>query len=97
MVGPEDDGLRFYSLTFFYPNNMATKEFKTFKSIVLKHLLYIEQKIKNAISIQVSEKYGIDQKSYLKRSNYDKTNAYLDENLDKIKQQAKSLAIRMSR
>lgn len=62
---------------------------KSFKSIVLKHLLYIEQKIKNAISIQVSEKYGIDQKSYLKRSNYDETNEYLDENLNKIKQQAK--------
>ena len=62
---------------------------KQLKSIILKHLLFIEQKIKTAISNQISEKYGIDQKKYLKKDNFDQTSEYLDRNLRKIKEQAR--------
>ena len=60
---------------------------KSFKTVVLKHLLFIEQKIKTAISNQISLKYGIKETSYLKKENYDQTSPYLEDNLNKIKEQ----------
>ncbi|MCR5309678.1 MAG: Abi family protein [Bacilli bacterium] len=57
---------------------------KSFKTIILKHLLFIEQKIKTAISNKISKEYGIKETDYLKKTNYDLTNRYLDENLQKI-------------
>lgn len=62
---------------------------KSLKTVVLKHLLFIEQKIKTALSNQISFKYGIDEKEYLKKSNFDNTSPFLDENLNKVKEQIK--------
>ncbi len=91
-----------YKKLFYKPNKSEFKENvdfedlyavyvfdKKFKTTVLKHLLLIEQKIKTAISNQISLKYGIDEKKYLRRINYDLTSEHLDENLKKIKEQAK--------
>ena len=63
---------------------------KAFKTIVLKHLLFIEQKIKTAISKQISEKYGIRETQYLRKNNYDLTSEYLDQNLKKIRKQLRT-------
>ncbi len=60
---------------------------KQFKTVILKHLLFIEQKIKTAISHQISQKYGIKEKQYLRKANFDQTSEYLDANLKKIKKQ----------
>lgn len=63
---------------------------KAFKTIILKHLLFIEQKIKTSISNQISSKYGIRERQYLKKCNFDPTNKHLEENLKKIKRQLKT-------
>lgn len=51
--------------------------------------MFIEQKIKTAVSNQISSKYGVDNKKYLRKDNFDPTSEYLDENLKKIRYQAK--------
>ena len=63
---------------------------KAFKTIVLKHLLFIEQKIKAAISNQISSKYGINESKYLRKNNFDQTSEYLDKNLKKLRHQLKT-------
>ena len=63
---------------------------KAFKTVILKHLLFIEQKIKAAISNQISSKYGIRERQYLRKNNFDQTNEHLEENLQKIKKQIKT-------
>ncbi len=62
---------------------------KALKTTILKHLLFIEQKIKTALSNQISIKYGVDEKKYLRSSNYDQTSPFLRENLRKIRMQAR--------
>lgn len=56
----------------------------------MRQLLFIEQKIKSAISIVLSESYGIRERNYLKRENFDVTNPNLDETLKKIKKQKRA-------
>jgi len=60
---------------------------KALKTTILKHLLYIEQKIKSCISDQISYKYGYKDNSYLAKKNYDQSNHYLDSTLKKIRNQ----------
>ncbi len=60
---------------------------KEFKMTVLKHLLLIEQKIKSAISNEISPKYGINEEDYLKRVNYNQVNPYLDQTINKLNNQ----------
>ena len=60
---------------------------KKLKMVILRQLLFIEQKIKSAISIVLSEKYGIKESMYLKRENFDLTNANVDGTLKKVKTQ----------
>lgn len=60
---------------------------KTFKTTILKHLLLIEQKIKTVISNQISSKYGIDEKKYLRKNNFNSDDEHIDENLKKIRTQ----------
>lgn len=62
---------------------------KKLKTVILRRLLFIEQKIKSAISIVLSENYGIKERNYLKRENFDVSNPNLDETLKKIKKQKK--------
>lgn len=62
---------------------------KALKTTILKHLLFIEQKIKTALSNQISTKYGVDEKKYLRSFNYDQTSPFLRENLSKIRMQAR--------
>lgn len=61
---------------------------KALKTAILKHLLFIEQKIKTAISNQISSQYGIRESDYLKRENYDQRSPFLDSNLRKIRRQS---------
>lgn len=60
---------------------------KKLKMVILRQLLFIEQKIKSAMSIVISENYGITEKEYLKKENFDVTNSNLDEALKKVKEQ----------
>lgn len=60
---------------------------KKLKMLILRQLLFIEQKIKSAISIVLSENYGIKESKYLKRENFDLTNVNVDSTLRKIKMQ----------
>lgn len=62
---------------------------KALKTTILKHLLFIEQKIKTALSNQISIKYGVDEKKYLRTANFDQTSPFLQENLTKIRKQAR--------
>lgn len=63
---------------------------KALKTTILKHLLFVEQKIKTALSNQISTKYGVDEKKYLKSVNFDKTSPFLDQNLNKIRKQTRT-------
>ena len=63
---------------------------KALKTTILKHLLFIEQKIKTALSNQISIKYGVDEKKYLRTANFDQTSPFLKENLNKIRKQART-------
>lgn len=62
---------------------------KNFKTIILKHLLFIEQKIKTAMCNLISSKYGINERNYLAKENFDLKNDYVEENLKKVKEQLK--------
>lgn len=62
---------------------------KLFKTTILRHLLLIEQKIKTAISNQISDKYGIDNKKYLRKGNFDSTSPFLADNLNKLRHQVR--------
>lgn len=84
-------GLRLYKDGVDFEHLYAVYSFdKAFKTIILKHLLFIEQKIKAAISNQLSTKYGIKERQYLKKANFDPTSEHLDENLKKIRKQIKT-------
>ena len=63
---------------------------KRFKIAILRQLLFIEQKIKSAMSIVLSENYGIKETKYLKRENFDLTNPQVDETLRKVKKQKRT-------
>lgn len=60
---------------------------KKFKTIILKHLLLVEQKIKSAINRQISPKYGVRVKQYLNPNNFDKSNPYMANVIAKAKGQ----------
>lgn len=63
---------------------------KDIKILVFRYLLDIEQKIKAVLSSYISEKYGIKDRDYLKRENYNLTCEYLNKVLKNIKSQKKS-------
>lgn len=63
---------------------------KKLKMAILRQLLFIETKIKSAMSIVLSEKYGIKANQYLKKENFDLTNPNVDSTLKKVKQQIKN-------
>ena len=62
---------------------------KKLKTTILRQLLFVEQKIKSAMSIVLSEKYGIKETKYLNKCNFDSTNPNVDDTLKKIKKQIK--------
>lgn len=63
---------------------------KKLKITILRQLLFIEQKIKSAISIVLSERYGIKESEYLKKDNFDQRNPNVSDTLAKIKDQKKT-------
>ena len=84
-------GTRVYKSGVDFEHLYAVYSFdKAFKTVILKHLLFIEQKIKTAVSNQISSKYGIKERQYLRKTNFDLTSEHLDENLKKIKRQLKT-------
>jgi len=60
---------------------------KELKGLLLEYLLDIEMKIKTSISNVISSKYGINEKIYLNKKNYDVLNTHLDQALKIIKDQ----------
>ena len=62
---------------------------KDIKILLFRNLLDIEQKIKATLSNFISEKYGVRESQYLKRTNFDTNNIYLDSALKRIKSQKK--------
>ena len=60
---------------------------KELKALLLEYLLDIEQKIKTAMSIIISSKYGINDRIYLKKRNFDLNSPYLDNAIKTIKNQ----------
>ena len=63
---------------------------KKLKTTILRQLLFIEQKIKSAMSIVLSEKYGIRETKYLNKSNFDSTNSNVEDTLKKVKKQIRT-------
>ena len=63
---------------------------KKLKALLLEYLLDIEQKIKTAMSNVISSKYGIKDRVYLKKENYDESVPYLNETIKAIKEQRKT-------
>ncbi len=85
------DGTREYIDNTDFENLFAVYVFdKKLKMAILRQLLFIEQKIKSAMSIILSEKYGIRESKYLKRDNFDITNPNLDATLRKVKKQIRT-------
>jgi len=62
---------------------------KDVKTLIFRHLLDIEQKIKANLSNHISSKYGVTEEDYLDESNYDPNNPFIKETLDKINEQKK--------
>jgi len=60
---------------------------KELKGILLEYLLDIEMKIKTSISNVISSKYGIDERIYLDKNNYDILNSHLNQALKIINEQ----------
>jgi len=60
---------------------------KDIKILILKELLFIEQRFKTAIGIVLSEKYGVKETDYLARHNFDMSSPYIDVTLFKIEKQ----------
>ncbi len=60
---------------------------KNIKTIILREILDIEQRIKNAMCEVISSRYGVKDTSYLRRTNFDTNNKYLDRNLKKVRRQ----------
>lgn len=63
---------------------------KDIKILIFRYLLDIEQKIKAVLSSYISERYGVKDRQYLKKENYDLRCPYLDKVLKNIKSQKKS-------
>ena len=63
---------------------------KDVKVLLFRYLLDIEQKIKATLSNYISDKYGVKDSQYLRRSNYNLDCSYLDKVLKKIKDQRKT-------
>lgn len=63
---------------------------KDIKIVLFRYLLDIEQKIKAVLSDFISNKYGIKDGEYLKKSNYNGDCPYLDKVLKNIKDQKKT-------
>lgn len=59
---------------------------RTFQSILLKYSIYVENRFKNILAYEISEKYGVDMPEYLDKSNFKSTKRSLDvlDNLNKI-------------
>lgn len=62
---------------------------KDIKMIVFRHLIEIEQKIKATLSNYISTKYGIKDTQYLRKTNYDQVNPYVEKTLNNIRNQRK--------
>lgn len=62
---------------------------KELKALLLEYLLDIEQKIKTAMSNVVSSKYGVRDRLYLQKRNFDLNSPYLEKSLKTIKGQRK--------
>lgn len=60
---------------------------KNLKTMILREILDIEQRIKNAMCDVISSRYGVKDTNYLRKDNFDKTNKYLDSNLKKVRRQ----------
>lgn len=60
---------------------------KDLKVLLLRTLLEIEQKLKSVLSGIISERYGVKETQYLKKTNYDLTNPQLVASLTRIKKQ----------
>lgn len=63
---------------------------KNIKTIILREILDIEQRIKNAMCEIISSRYGVRDSQYLRRSNFDANNEFLDMNLNKVRRQRKN-------
>lgn len=63
---------------------------KNLKTTILREILDIEQRIKNAMCDLISSRYGVGDSSYLRRTNFDVNNPYLDSNLRKVRRQRKN-------
>lgn len=63
---------------------------KNIKTIILREILDIEQRIKNAMCEVISSRYGVRDSQYLRRTNFDINNQYLDTNLRKVRRQRKN-------
>lgn len=62
---------------------------KELKALLLEYLLDIEQKIKTAMSNVISSKYGVNDRKYLMKRNFDTNSPYLEKSLAAIKNQKK--------
>lgn len=60
---------------------------KELKALLLEYLLDIEQKIKTAMSNVISSKYGVKDRLYLQKRNFDLNSPYLEKSLNTIKSQ----------
>jgi len=63
---------------------------KDIKVLLFRYLLDIEQKIKATLSNYISNKYGVKDSQYLKKSNYNLDCPYVDQVLKNIKDQRKT-------
>lgn len=76
-----NDGVTIEHLLAFYNFD------KNIKTIILREILDIEQRIKNAMCEVISSRYGVRDSQYLRRTNFDINNPYLDHNLNKVRRQ----------
>ena len=82
------DNSRMYKDNVDFEHLYAVYSFdKELKTTILKHLLFIEQKIKTAISNQISPKYGIKEEDYLNHDNFDQNNQYIEKVVNEINNQ----------
>lgn len=63
---------------------------KELKALLLEYLLDIEQKIKTAISNVISANYGVRDRSYLRKANFDTNNPYVDSTLSVVRTQKRT-------
>ena len=63
---------------------------KDIKVLLFRYLIDIEQKIKAVLSSYISNKYGVKDSQYLRRTNYNLDCSYLDQVLKNIKDQRKT-------